>query len=209
VLNVVDNNNNTVTTDSTQLVALAIASGPAGAILSGSTSIEAVHGIATFTGLSVNLPGTYIFVATGGDLTPIDTNPIAVAPAQVTIGTSPPPVVVTSGISIRREPLQRIKQTKHSRRGAESVKEKITIKNTSRHALSGPLALQVNGLRAGDTLSNASGFDNGVPYIDILTSGKTFAPNHSVTATLDFTIEGKGPRNLQSIYKNIEAMLGL
>ena len=209
VLNVVDNNNNTVTTDSTQLVTLAIASGPTGAILSGSTTIEAVNGIATFTGLSVNLPGTYIFVATGGDLTPIDTTPIVIAPAQVTNATSPPPVVINSGISIRREPLQKIKQTKHSRSRAEIVKEKITIKNTSRHALSGPVALQVNGLPAGDTLSNASGSDDGVPYVDILFSRDTLAPNHSVTATLDFTIDGKAPRKLQSIYKNIEAMLGL
>jgi uncharacterized repeat protein (TIGR01451 family) len=209
VLNVVDNNNNTVTTDSTQLVTLSIASGPVGATLSGPTTVHTVNGMATFTGLSVNLPGSYVFVATGGDLTPIDTAPIVVAPAQVTIGTSPPPVVVTSGISIRREPLLRIKQTKHSRTRAESVKEKITIKNTSRHALSGPLALQVNGLLAGDTLSNASGTDNGVPYIDILTSGKSQAKNHSLTVTLDFSIDGKAPRNLQSIYKNIEVMLGL
>ncbi len=211
-LNVVDNNDNTVTTDNTQLVTISIASGPAGAMLSGPTAIEAVNGKATFAGLSVNLSGTYIFVATSGDLTPIDSAPIVVAPAQVTIGTSPTtvtPVVVTSGLSIHREPPHMVKRSKRGRSRTEVVEQKFTIKNTSRHALKGPLALQVDGLLPGESLSNASGSDDGEPYRDILTSGETLAPNHSVTATLDFTIEGKGPRNLRSIYKNIEAMLGL
>ena len=85
------------------------------------------------------------------------------------------------------------------------MKQEITIKNTGRHALTGPVALQVNGLLAGDKLSNASGSDDGDPYRDILTSGETLAPNHSLSVTLDFTIDGNGPRNFQNIYKNIDA----
>ena len=218
LINIVDNNNNTVTTDNTQLVTLSIASGPAGATLSGETTVGAVDGIAAFTGLSVSLAGTYVLVATGGILTPIPTNPIEVSPVAVKSGDLPPistspievaPVVVKSGLTIRREPLHQVKQVGRRKARTEVVREKVTIKNTSRHALSGPVALEINGLAADDTLSNASGTDDGVPYLDILIGSDSLAAHRSLTATLDFTIEGKAPRNLQSIYKNIEAMLGL
>ncbi len=217
---VVNNDDNTVTTDSTQSVTLAIASGPAGAILSGPTTVVAVNGVATFTGLSVNLPGTYVLVATGGVLTPVDTDPIAVAPVVASISPSPTspsptrpiavtPVVVTGGLSISRKPLHVVKQVRHGRARTEVVQQKVTIKETLRDALSGPLALQVTGLRAGETLSNASGSYGGNPYADVLIGGESLAYKHSATVTLDFSIEGKAPRNLKSIYRNIEAMLGL
>ena len=197
-VNVVDNSNNTVTTDNSQLVTLSIASGPAGATLSGETTVRAVNGVATFAGLSVNLAGTYVFVATGGDLTPAFTNAINVAP-----------IAVTSPLSIRRKPPHKVKQTGRGRARIEVVKEQITIKNTGRKVLTGPVALQLYGLLAGEKLSNASGSDDGDPYLNILTSGESLAPNHSLTVTLDFTIDGNGPRNLQNIYKNIDAMLGI
>ncbi len=50
-------------------ITASIASGPAGAILSGTTTVPVVDGYATFDSLSVNLPGTYSFTfAAGGDV---------------------------------------------------------------------------------------------------------------------------------------------
>ena len=52
---VVDAKGNTITTNNTQLVTLAIASGPAGAKLLGTTTVRAVNGVADFTNLSSEL----------------------------------------------------------------------------------------------------------------------------------------------------------
>ena len=52
---VVDAKGNTITTNNTQLVTLAIASGPAGAKLLGTTTVRAVNGVADFTNLSLSL----------------------------------------------------------------------------------------------------------------------------------------------------------
>ncbi len=198
VFNVVDNSNNTVVTDNTQLVTLAIASGPEGATLSGTTTVRVVNGLATFTNVSVNLAGTYVLVAVGGDLTPIDTNPIEVAP-----------VVIGRGIAIHREPLHDLRLIRRGRARTEIARERIVIENTSRHALKGPIGIQVDGLAAGETLANASGMNDGAPYRDIVIRGKSLAPHHERVVTLDFTMSGKRERGLQRIYKNIEMFLGL
>jgi Tol biopolymer transport system component len=50
-------------------VAVKSGTGRAGAVLSGVTTVDAVHGVATFEGLSLNLAGTgYVLTATGGGL---------------------------------------------------------------------------------------------------------------------------------------------
>jgi hypothetical protein len=54
-----------VPTDTT--VTLAISSGPAGAVLSGQTSVTSVNGVATFNNVSANLPGTYTLTASSGN----------------------------------------------------------------------------------------------------------------------------------------------
>jgi hypothetical protein len=76
---VVDANGNTITTNNTQLVTLAIATGPAGAKLGGATTVRAVNGVATFRDLTLNMPGTYTLTATGGTLTPDFSNPFTVS----------------------------------------------------------------------------------------------------------------------------------
>ena len=81
---VVDAKGNTITADNTQLVTLAIASGPAGAELLGTTTVRAVNGVADFTNLALSLAGTYTLTATGGALTPDFSNVFTVAAANVT-----------------------------------------------------------------------------------------------------------------------------
>jgi len=64
----VEDINGSIVTSDNSLVTLAIASGPAGAVLGGTTSVAAVNGVATFTNLSVTTPGTYTLSATDGAL---------------------------------------------------------------------------------------------------------------------------------------------
>lgn len=66
---------NAATSGFTGTVAIALGAGaPAGAVLTGTTSVTAVGGVATFANLSINLPGTYTLVATSGTLTGATSN---------------------------------------------------------------------------------------------------------------------------------------
>ncbi|HVC96606.1 MAG TPA: LamG-like jellyroll fold domain-containing protein [Pirellulales bacterium] len=80
---VVDANGDTITTNDTQLVTLSIFEGPKGAELGGATTVQAVNGIAAFSDLRLNMAGTYILEATGGNLTPDFSNPFTVTPAPL------------------------------------------------------------------------------------------------------------------------------
>jgi hypothetical protein len=86
-------------------VSLALASGPTGGALSGTTSAQVTNGAAIFSGLSFNIPGTYTLKATDGTLTPALSSPITVAatglaklvviqqPTAGTAGTPPTPAI--------------------------------------------------------------------------------------------------------------------
>jgi hypothetical protein len=61
---------NVATQDSSTQITLALGSNPGGATLTGGGPVTVSHGIATFTGLSLNKSGTgYTLVASGGNLT--------------------------------------------------------------------------------------------------------------------------------------------
>ena len=69
-IGVVDNTG-TVRTTATNTVSLAIANNPGGATLSGTTTANAVNGIATFSGLKLTKGGAgYTLVASSAGLTP-------------------------------------------------------------------------------------------------------------------------------------------
>jgi uncharacterized delta-60 repeat protein len=59
-------------------VTLSIATGPAGATLSGPTTVQASGGVATFTGLTLSAPGSYTLVATGNGIAPVTSNAFTV-----------------------------------------------------------------------------------------------------------------------------------
>jgi subtilase family serine protease len=66
---ILDANSNLVTTDNTDQVTIAIGSNPGGATLSGTQTVTAQNGLATFSNLSLNLPGTgYTLTASSGSL---------------------------------------------------------------------------------------------------------------------------------------------
>jgi hypothetical protein len=77
---VVDGNNNTVTT-STQRITLAIGSNPGNGVLSGTISLNAVNGIATFPGINIDAPGTgYTLTALATGLTSATSTPFDILP---------------------------------------------------------------------------------------------------------------------------------
>ncbi|MBI3229544.1 MAG: endonuclease/exonuclease/phosphatase, partial [Burkholderiales bacterium] len=65
----------------------------------------------------------------------------------------------------------------------------LTVKNTSAAALTGPFMVEIVGLPAGVTLSNASGMHNGVPYINV--SANSIAAGQAVTLPVSFSNPSK------------------
>jgi hypothetical protein len=66
----IEDSSGTIQTGDTSSVTLAIDTGPVGGVLAGTVTVAAVHGVATFSDLVLNIPGTYTLTATDGRLTP-------------------------------------------------------------------------------------------------------------------------------------------
>jgi hypothetical protein len=179
-------------TSSSALVTLRIASGPAGAKLGGTTTVRAVHGVATFTDLTLNVAGTYTLEATGGTLTPDFSNPFTIKAADI-----------SDDVTIHR---RRLHEVHGSDEGV--VKQTLTITNTSGHALAGPLAVAVQHLPPGVTLANASGTFEGKPYLDISSVGATLASGQEVEVTLKFFV-GRRHRDRDSLTYSTEILQGI
>jgi hypothetical protein len=98
-----DDLGNTITDDSSP-VTLTIASGPDGAVLGGTTTVDAIDGVATFNDISVSAPGDVILNVTDADLSPATSNdftvdPIVLVPAQLAF--SQQPTAAPAGTFIR------------------------------------------------------------------------------------------------------------
>jgi subtilase family serine protease len=99
---VLDFNNNVVTTDNSDKITLAISANPGGGTLSGTTSLTVSSGIATFSGLSINKTGTgYTLQATSGALTAATSSPFNVTPGKADhLGFSQQPSNTVAGSAI-------------------------------------------------------------------------------------------------------------
>ncbi|MEO7326439.1 MAG: carboxypeptidase-like regulatory domain-containing protein [Dokdonella sp.] len=87
-VSVEDASGNVVTSD-TSPVTLALSGGTGGATLGGTTTVNAVSGVATFANLSVDTAGTaYVLNASDASLTGAASNPFNIAPNTYTIGGS-------------------------------------------------------------------------------------------------------------------------
>ena len=103
VAKVEDSFGNLVTTSSAA-VKVAITTNPSSGTLSGTTTVDASGGIATFSGLSIDKVGTgYTLKVTSGSLTPAVTSGINVTPAVASklVVTSEPPPTSTAGSPFR------------------------------------------------------------------------------------------------------------
>ncbi len=92
---------NTVSS-ATNAVTVALGTNPAGGTLSGSTTVNAVSGVATFSGLSINKAGSgYTLVASAGPLTSATSEAFAIAPAAATkLAFIGQPTNATAGVAI-------------------------------------------------------------------------------------------------------------
>ncbi len=84
VVAVMDTFNNIVTAYSGSIT-LTIATGPGGAVLTGTTTLAASGGLATFNGLSLNKAGTYTLQASSDPLTPATSNSFVIGKATATV----------------------------------------------------------------------------------------------------------------------------
>lgn len=80
-----DSSGNLLTSDNSN-VTLTIASGPTGAALGGTTTVAAVAGVATFSGLSISTAGTYTLTASDGSDTPATSSSFTISAPAETIG---------------------------------------------------------------------------------------------------------------------------
>jgi len=76
VVTIEDKYNNTVS--STASVTIGVATGPTGASITGTTAVNAVGGVATFSNLILNTVGSYTLTASSGSLTPATSTGITI-----------------------------------------------------------------------------------------------------------------------------------
>jgi parallel beta-helix repeat protein/predicted outer membrane repeat protein len=77
----VDNGSGSVVTTDDSKVTLSISTGPNGAGLSGTVSVNAVNGVATFTSVILDIAGTYKLAANDGSLTGATSGTFTISPA--------------------------------------------------------------------------------------------------------------------------------
>jgi uncharacterized repeat protein (TIGR03803 family) len=80
----IEQSSGSITTGDSSIITLSIQSGPVGAVLEGTTSVAAVNGVATFTNLSLSIPGNYTLIATDGSLSPATSNTFTIQPLTAT-----------------------------------------------------------------------------------------------------------------------------
>ena len=83
-IDIEDSSGNTITTDSSS-IALSIAGGPSGSTLSGTISVQAVHGVATFNNVFVSASGSYTLSAADGSLTSATSAGFSISQATPTV----------------------------------------------------------------------------------------------------------------------------
>jgi len=97
-VDVEDSLGNIVSTDNSTVI-LALGSGPTGATLSGTTSIAAVNGVATFSNLIFNTGGSYTLTATDGSLTSATSSSFTISAPVASFATLANGALVVNGTS--------------------------------------------------------------------------------------------------------------
>ena len=96
-----------VVTTSTASIGIAIGTNPGGGTLSGTTPVNAVNGVATFSNLSINKTGTgYILSATSSGLTTATSSTFNITPGTATqlVFTTEPSTPDTAGVAFGTQP---------------------------------------------------------------------------------------------------------
>ncbi|HEY1686515.1 MAG TPA: choice-of-anchor tandem repeat GloVer-containing protein [Tepidisphaeraceae bacterium] len=101
---VLDSNDNLVA-DDTSPISVRIATGPNGAFLGGSLSVDAVDGVATFSNLNLNTTGSYTLTFSGPNLSSATSSNFRIIPSPLDgshlVFTLPPAVSTTAGVKLQ------------------------------------------------------------------------------------------------------------
>ena len=206
VVTVLDAYGNTVTTD-TSNVTLAIGTNPSGGTLGGVTTVAAVNGVATFSSLSVNKPGTgYTLTASDGALTGATSSAFDIAiGAAAQLGFTTSPDGATAGTAFTQQPVVAVQDAGgNTIVGDNTTSVTLTISsngNPGGGTLSGTItATVVNGVATFSGLSiNKSGAGYTLTATDdsgALNSGTSSAFTVSPAALDHFKVEAAGGGNL-------------
>jgi hypothetical protein len=94
-----EDNQGFIATNYNNTLTLTLASGPTGATLGGTTTVQIVNGVASFGGLLLTKAGTYTIQGTSDGLTPVTTDAFTVLASSAThlVVTTQPPTSIPSG----------------------------------------------------------------------------------------------------------------
>jgi len=192
---VLDANNNLVTTDSTDSVGITIGTNPGGGTLGGTTSVTVAGGVASFGNLSIDKAGTgYTFKANSGTFTGATSNAFNITPGAAThLAFAQQPTNSTVGVSISPAVTVQILDANNNLVTGDST-DQVTLTlstNPTGATLSGTNPVTVSGGVA--TFSNLSINLVGTGYVLSASSGTlTSATSTSinVTAITSTLIEG-------------------
>ena len=163
-----DGSGNAVTS-ATNRVTVALGSNPGGSVLSGTLTVSAVSGVATFSNLSLNKPGTgYTLVATSGSLTQVTSTPF-----NVTVG--PAAQIAANSVTSQTAPVGTAVQAPPS----------VIVRDAKGNPVSG-VAVTFAVTQGGGTISPTSAIStsgSGTASLTRWTLGATPGPN-TVTATI-------------------------
>jgi len=146
--------------NATNPVTIALANNPGNATLSGTRTVNAVNGVATFSDLQINRAGSgYTLRATSGELSPATSSAFAVVsqnPSSLAITTQPSPTAV-SGQRLQQQPVVQLRDSG----GNDVAKAGIEIE----------ASLQGSGGKLGGTLKVSSDASGSARFTDLRITG--------------------------------------
>lgn len=119
-----------VVTSSSASIAIAIGTNPGGGVLSGTTPLNAVNGVANFNDLSINKSGTgYTLVASTANLTNATSNTFNITPGTATqlVFTTQPSSAATGGTAFSQQPVVTVEDVNGNTVTSSSVSVTLAI----------------------------------------------------------------------------------
>jgi hypothetical protein len=169
---VLDAYGNLETTDSTDVVSVRLGNNPSGASLSGTTTVTARAGVATFTGLSVSAGGNgYTLTATGGNLTGATSQAFNISLVSTHLAFIQQPASATAGAHLSPNVVVEVLDANNAVVTTDNS-DRVTLSlaaNPAGGVLEGTITVTVTGGVA--TFSNLSMNKAGVGYTLKATSG--------------------------------------
>jgi Tol biopolymer transport system component len=171
---VLDAENNVVTAFTGSVsVAINAGTGRPGAVLSGTTSVNAVAGVATFSGLSIDKANAgYVLTATSGTLTSADSAAFVVAQTPTKLAYSVQPAGASAGLAFTTQPVVQVLDAENNVVTAFTGSVSVAIKAGTGRAgaiLSGTTS--VNAVAGVATFSGLSIDKANAGYVLTATSG--------------------------------------